>query len=484
LPNEAAPKEHKAQQQAFSSTEGTIRSNSGTVLLLCGIACFWSVISQNIKDASTARLSMSRFKQARKYLLPALLIAILSVSIFSLHVFLAASKQPKTSSIPYVGIAFCGNNTAEAKLLIDRAKTYTNLFILNTARGNPISENQSNVEEICDYAVAEGLSIIINLGVRGTGESEISWFWQQSLKDIKGNWSQRWGNKFLGIYYNDEPGGIQLDGTWAEWFPRNAQRLRDSNEPALSDLNAIYLAMLDSMYNGTKPSKDYDLETHFYVQHVLVEDPGLSALKTSQITSFTSDYGLYWYDYLGGYDVMFAEAGWNCSLAQQIALVKGAARLQNKPWGLMITWKYNGTPYLDAGDEIYNQMLMGYQAGAKYIAIFNYPTDGNGYGVMDAQHFVALERFWNDIHQKSFEDLSLPTAALVLPHNYGWGMRYPNDTIWGFWSTDDRTEQTAITMSRLLARYGTSLDIIYEDALYPVGLGSYKTVYYWNTTAL
>ena len=87
--------------------------------------------------------------------------------------------------------------------------------------------------------------------------------------------------------------------------------------------------MLDAMYNGSKP-QDYDLETNFFIQNVLKEDPGLAALKTVGITTFTSDYGLYWFDYLGGYDVLFAETGWNCSLAQQIALVKGAARLQDK----------------------------------------------------------------------------------------------------------------------------------------------------------
>ena len=38
---------------------------------------------------------------------------------------------------------------------------------------------------------------------------------------------------------------------------------------------------------------------------------------------------------------MFAELGWNNSVAEQIALVKGAARLQDKEWGAMITWKYD-----------------------------------------------------------------------------------------------------------------------------------------------
>ena len=71
----------------------------------------------------------------------------------------------KTDTSPHVnvGVAFCGNTTAEAKLLIDRVKTYTNLFVMDTA-GNPLSRNQTSVEEICDYAVTQGLKIIINMG--------------------------------------------------------------------------------------------------------------------------------------------------------------------------------------------------------------------------------------------------------------------------------------------------------------------------------
>ena len=53
-----------------------------------------------------------------------------------------------------VGLAFCGNTTQEAKLLIDRVKDYTNLFVLQSG---PISENQTATTEICDYAVDAGL---------------------------------------------------------------------------------------------------------------------------------------------------------------------------------------------------------------------------------------------------------------------------------------------------------------------------------------
>ena len=47
--------------------------------------------------------------------------------------------------------------------------------------------------------------------------------------------------------------------------------------------------------------------------------------------------------------------------------------MQNKDWGTIITWKYTQPPYLDTGENIYNQMVTSYNAGAKYITIFNYP---------------------------------------------------------------------------------------------------------------
>ncbi|HKM59864.1 MAG TPA: hypothetical protein VJY36_03235, partial [Candidatus Bathyarchaeia archaeon] len=239
------------------------------------------------------------------------------------------------------------------------------------------------------------------------------------------------------------------------------------------------------MNNDTSPP-NYNLEANFFVKDILQGDSGLGDLKAAGVTTFTSDYALYWYDYLGGYNVMFAELGWNCSVAEQIALVKGAARLQDKEWGAMITWTYDNEPYyLDSGSEIYNQMLTAYEAGAKYIAVFNYPyNNGSLYGALTNDQLIAMQSFWDDIHQKQFPDLSGPDAVLVLPENYGWGMRNPNDTIWGFWLTDDKTMQIAITTSALLSQYRIGLDIVYADPQYPVGNIGYQHIYYWNQTGI
>ena len=40
-------------------------------------------------------------------------------------------SQPKPNPNVYVGVAFGGNTTEEAKVLIDKVKGYTNLFIID-----------------------------------------------------------------------------------------------------------------------------------------------------------------------------------------------------------------------------------------------------------------------------------------------------------------------------------------------------------------
>lgn len=394
-----------------------------------------------------------------------------------------------------VGIAFCGNTTSEAKLLINRMKPYTNLFILNSA-GNPISKNQTIIEEIGDYAVANGLKIIINLGYNSTGRYiHNSWFWGlESLEGIKQRWVERWSDNFLGIYYSDEPGGIQLDGNWTDYFARLEAWKQNPNLTAGLRYSPVYVDAIHSLSNiydkiqaanGSSPD-NYDEEAEFFVEDVIRNDPGFSSLKKSGFTTFTSDYGLYWFDYLGGYDVMFAQIGWNCSLAQQIGLVKGAARTQGRDWGVIITWKYGSAPYLDDGDQIYNQMMSAYQAGADYIVIFNYPIlEGNDYGLMKDEHFLALERFWNEtVAEKKVDpahDVDTSRAVLVLPRNYGWGMRRPDDLIWGFWGPDEKSIPIGALMGKLIAKYGVNLEIIYEDPAYPVAGDKYENIYYWNS---
>ncbi|MCX8152915.1 MAG: hypothetical protein N3E52_00605 [Candidatus Bathyarchaeota archaeon] len=373
----------------------------------------------------------------------------------------------------FVGVTFCGNTTIEAKMLIDEVKGYTNLFVLQSW---PISNNETATTEICDYAVAAGLNIIVNLGINWS-YSRV-WTWQFSwLKAAQ----QRYGGRFLGTYYDDEPAGHQLDYNWFNFFLKHSNYFK--GKPHISLLHEIFADLEDKMANvTTHEPKDYDTEAAWF-QMLFDNNDGLNSLKKAGIRTFTSDYVLYWFDYLGGYDVILAQFGWNNSYIQDIALVRGAARMQNKSWGAIITWKYTEPPYLDSGGEIYQQMLTAYKAGAEYVVIFNYPQiEGNPYGALKSEHFEALKKLWTEVTQNPREETGgQADAVLVLPRNYGWGMRHPEDWIWGFWGPDAKSPLIWENSRKLLSQYGTRLDIVYEDPAFPVE-GKYPLIYYWNQT--
>jgi hypothetical protein len=349
----------------------------------------------------------------------------------------------------YFGVSFCGDTTEEAELLIDRVKDYTNLFVVQSG---PVSTNQTALNEICDYATKADLDIVVFFGDLATRVLEYKGLmWRVDWLSMA---KQRWGNQFLGVYYYDEPGGNWLDySNWSLIFSRIS-------------------------------TATYDNVAGFYTDS-LRNDSGYKQLEQNQIPVYTSDYMLYWFDYVMGYDVVFAQLGWNHTIAQDIALTRGAANLQNKSWGTMITWKYNHPPYLDTPENIYDQLLASYMNGADYIVLFNYPAypEGNQYGAMTDQHFQVLEQFWNEVatNPDVVHGSNKAEAVLVLPKNYGWGMRNPEDKIWGFWEPDENSQQIWAISQQLLAQYGTKLDIIYDDPAYPLA-DKYAQIYMWNQT--
>ena len=395
---------------------------------------------------------------------------ILTASFLISHSIISSTTETGTF---YVGVTFCGNTTAEAKLLIDKIEAYTNLFVLQSG---VISTNETATTEICDYAVASGLNIIVNLGVNWTYDRVWTWQfpWFESAR-------HRYGDQFLGAYYDDEPAGIQLDYDWFNFFLNYSSFFKSGSR--LSILHQIFADLEEKMENLTRPQPaNYDTEAEWF-QMILESNGGHQSLRNVGITTFTSDYLLYWFDYLGGYDVMLAQFGWNQSYIQDISLIRGAAKLQNKSWGAIITWKYDEEPYLDNGDEIYNQMLTAYRAGAEYVVIFNYPQiEGNLYGTLTDEHFEALEKLWNEVKENPRKLSECQAeAVLVLPENYGWGMRHAEDWIWGFWGPDEKSPQIWEISRTLLKQYGTGLDIVYEDPEFPVA-GNYSRIYYWNLT--
>ena len=414
-----------------------------------------------------------------------ILIIILLLTSAAAAVIVPIKLPNANKQTPFhVGVSFCGNTTAEAKLLIDRVSPYTNLFVFQSF---PLRSNQTAVEEVCDYAAAQGLHVMVNLGVY-----QNTWTWQMPFLTSA---SERYGSLFEGVYYDDEPIGVSLDyPQWYGFFAGISNYLtqnatlpaRAPNATFIASIAEIYNKLLAAHLNGTAP-QDYNAEVQWITDYMQQLNFGLNSMKNAGIKTFTSDYALYWFDYLlGGYDVMLSQFGANNSYVQNIDLIRGAARLQDKDWGAIITWKYLQPPYLDTGEEIYQQMLAAYQSGAKYIIIFDYPQmPNNPYGVLQEEHFAALEKFSNDVmgtsKMRTIRDDSKAQVVLVLPNNYGFGLRRADDSVWGFWGPDDKAAQVWNITQTLIGKYGVHLDIVYDDPAFPV-TGKYANVYFWNET--
>jgi hypothetical protein len=251
-----------------------------------------------------------------------------------------------------------------------------------------------------------------------------------------------------GVYLRDEPGGRQIE--LAEAVP-NASSYIDAAEKYAQTVSSTWSMLF---------------------------------LKNESIPVVTSDFALYWFDYQAGFDVIFAELGWNNSRTQEIALCRGAATAQGKDWGAIITWTYQHPPYLESGPETYLDMVTVYEAGAKYVLLFNYPQypQTNQYGILTDEHFTAMEQFWHYVnsHPKDFAK-NRGEVVLVLPEGYGWGMRSVEDTIWGLWPADNSSTLIWQNLNALMDRYGLKLDVIYEDKAFD-SARYYSKVYLWNET--
>ncbi len=371
------------------------------------------------------------------------LVAILIVSAVVLPLaYFSSSNQGKSSNGDefFFGVTY-GQDTVEgAKLLIDKVQNYTNVFVVDSS---PLSNNKTALDAICSYAAEKNLHFIVYF----FSVSVQSGTWQQEW--VTGA-RQTWGDKFLGVYLRDEPGGRQIE-------------LADTVNNSLSSSDAA--------------SK--------YVQVVSTTD-SMKILKDRQIPVVTSDFALYWYDYQAGFDVIFAELGWNNSRTQEIALCRGAATMQGKEWGTIITWTYQQPPYIESGPEAYQDMVTSYDAGAKYILIFNYPQypETNQYGILDDEHFLAMQQFWD--HAKAHpRDLAETRGevALVLPKDYGGSLRNLEDKIWGLWSADNASALILENVNTLVSKYGLKLDIVYDVERANI-TETYSQVYFWNETSL
>jgi hypothetical protein len=338
----------------------------------------------------------------------------------------------------FFGIDAAYEDMNEVKRLVDEVSSYTNVFVLGCTG---ITHNLTRLDEMCQYIYDKGMYVIIY--------SEHTAPTTEWLEEAKAKWS----DKFLGFYAYDEVGGWQLD--FYDLRPVfEADNYTDAANQFEGNMNRILDWYTRSYTNSTK----YPL--------------------------FTSDYALYWFDYKGGYDTVFAEFGWNYSRQLNIALCRGAATMKGKDWGAIITWTYTEPPYLESKLELFKDLMLAYKNGAKYIIVFDTNEDYT-HGVLGNEQLLSLSVFWHYVQnnpRNSF--LVSDRVAYVLPKDYAYGFRGPNDKIWGFWEADAFSDQLCQKLGSLIEEYGFRLDVIYDDGLENNGTYGYSKLIFWNGTVV
>jgi hypothetical protein len=388
-----------------------------------------------------------------------LLIILLTSTFFINSSLTVKAETAQTSPSLCFGVDVAFESVALTEQLIDNVSSYTNFFIIGCAQfvgtnGFGGMYNETRLSIISQYVYSKGLYFIVY-------SDDPSYPSRQWLE----NASESFGNHFMGIYYFDEPGGKQLDQTD---YPAvtSAENFSNAANEYVSTLNLWLRSGSFAITRNFDTPNEYQL--------------------------FTSDYGLYWYDYAAGYNTVFTEFGRrigeeNYSRQLNIALCRGAANAYNQNWGVMITWAYNKPPYMENSTQLYKDMVLAYTNGAKFIVVFdsnaNYTLN-----VLTQEQLNAMKQFWQ-YTQANPRTISQPSdrTAYVLPQDFGYGFRDPNDTIFGLWNANwDATASlnfvadVGMCVVTFLQRLGSNLDIIYPNGNQPVESLGYKNLIYWN----
>ena len=388
-----------------------------------------------------------------------LVLAILLVSALAGAFFLRSyvwsdnisAEDPSQPSF-FVGVDIPYANLTAVERRIDQVSSYANLIVVGCTN---ITYDPAKLSIVCQYIYDKDM-----------------YFQVYSERSLDRQWVtdalSKWGNHFLGMYLWDEPGGKQVD-----------------------------LAHDQAILNSTNPFNNPNLQIENYSD----AEKGFEGILNMGLTrasnygsvtlpTFTSDYALYWFDYKAGYDTLYAELGWNYSRAINVDCVRGAATVQNKTWGAMITWTYTQPPYIESGSELYTDMKYAYDNGAKYIIVFDSNANWTE-GILQPEHLAAMQQFWDYTkNNPQIEKSAADKVGYVLPDSFAYGFRgyisedLPVDKIWGLFPAPNFTKAICIDLNKAINQYGNNLDIIYDDPAFPNYSTSYGQLIFWNGTTI
>jgi hypothetical protein len=362
-----------------------------------------------------------------------LLVVLLLLALVIEGLFLREGREEV-----FVGVEVGYDNVDDVVRFVDEVEDYVNLVVIGSL---DITTNATKLTAVCDYLHSKGLYFIPFMFIMQYLEKPD--FFQVA--------KERWGEHFLGVYVSDEPGGRQFDST-------NVRVVTEAEN--WSDAASQYV-------------EGYNDGLQLFFSHFE---------ESANVTAFTSDYLLHWFDYEAGWDVVFAEFGWNFSRQLHVALCRGAAAVQNREWGVIVTWTYRDTPYIEDAEELYRDLVLAYKNGAKYILVFNYPTNVTEYGILTDDHLDSMRKFWDYVNHFP-QPTHASKTAYVLPEDYGYGFRGPDDRIWGLWGPDELSAKVWNETNSLLAAYDKNLDIVYDTAELSREQ-RYEKLIFWNGTTV
>ncbi len=339
----------------------------------------------------------------------------------------------------YFGVDVAYADLVKIRALVDQIADNTNFLVIGSIG---VSHNPSDLNQTIAYLVNRNLDYAVFTASA------------RSLPSINETVSQ-YSDGFIGIYYDDELAGHQLD--------------QGSNQ---------FLYSADNYSHASTQFLEY-IRYRLNASHY--QNTELPYLVPSDFRLITSDYALYWFVYKAGYNVVLAQFGWNYSRQLNVALCRGAATVMDRDWGVIITWTHTVPPYLGSGEELFDDLVLAYENGAKYILVFDSNEDYTQ-STLREEHLDAFERFWQYTKDNPRPaDLIAGRVAFVLPKDYAYGFRGPNDKIWGLWEADALSFEISENMGKLLEQYDVKLDIIYDDGLELND--TYDQYFFWNGTS-
>jgi len=372
----------------------------------------------------------------RKSLLIVLGVVLVCVLVLALvGVNLLSEENLKEQPNILVGVDVGYGDESDVYRVADAVQGYANLIIIGSLN---VTSDPAKLTRVCDYLYDKGFSFIVFVGygpVMPKGPDPQ--FFNTTVK--------QWGSKFLGAYIFDEPGGKQLDYSpgslhYIDKPIKQASNYTDAAEQYVKDIYSFAI--------------DYAGPTYY-------DAPNLEV--------FTSDYALYWFDYLSGYNAVLAQFVGNQSRQIAISLCRGAANVQGRSWGAIITFSQGST--IENPQQLYSDMVLAFENDAKYIVVFDSSsnqTSTPGIGLLTAQHLDSMKRFWTYAIAHPRVDLDPAEVAYVLPADFGFGFRGTNDTVWGLTFPLNETDSALQSKiwndtNNLVAQYGEKLDIVYEN---------------------